>query len=128
MTNDERTPHPGGMGYARCLPDTRWDGDEFVQNMGHALIGLVPLRISELRGKGSAELQELAIEASRTISEKGDVFQYQADTKRRGWHPSGVLGALATAYAVLALSTPDTGVTFFAFHACYWPHEGCPQN
>lgn len=128
MTDDEREPHPGGMGYARCLPDPRWDDNEFVQNMGYALVGLVPFRISELRNKGAAELQALAIEASQTIAAKGDIFQYQKNSRRGGGHPSGVLSALATAYAVLALSTPDSGVTFFAFHACYWPHQGCPQD
>lgn len=127
MADMERKPH-GRMGYATCLPDPRWDDNDFVQNMGHALAGLVPMKLSELNGKGEAELQALAQEAAKTITEKGDVFQYQADQRKRGWKPSGVLSALATAYAVLALNQPDEGATFFAFHACFWEHEGCPKN
>ncbi|AZM47748.1 hypothetical protein DMB38_19935 [Streptomyces sp. WAC 06738] len=128
MADDEvRKPH-GLMGYATCLHDPRWDDNEFVQNVGHALAGLVPLRMSELSSAGEAELMALAQGAAKTITEKGDVFQFQADQRRKGWKPSGVLSALVNAYAVLALNSPDEGVTFFAFHCCFWEHEGCPKN
>lgn len=124
----EEKPH-GRFGYATCLPDPRWDDNDFVQAVGHALAGLVPLAFSELSGKGEAELQALAQECSKTISEKGDVFQFQGDRRRRGgWRPSGVLSALAKAYAVLALNHPETGFTAFSFHACFWEHEDCPKN
>lgn len=123
----ERKPH-GLVGYTKCLPDARWEGNEFVEMMGHALLGLVAVAFTELSGKSQAELEALAQEAAKTIAAKGDVFQFQANQRKKGWKPSGVLGALATAYAVLALNTPDTGVTFFAFHACFWEHEGCPKS
>lgn len=123
----ERKPH-GMFGFATCLPDERWDDDEFAQNAGHALVGLVPLRLSELSSAGDAELLTLAQKAARTIGEKGDVFQFQGNQRKRGWNPSGVLSALCTAYAVLALNSPDEGVTKFGFHACFWEHEGCPKN
>lgn len=127
MIDEVRKPH-GLMGYATCLPDPRWDDDDFVQNVGHALAGLVPLRMSELSSAGEAELMGLAKGAAKTISEKGDIFQFQKDRSRKSWKPSGVLSALTTAYAVLALNSPDEGVTKFAFHACFWEHDGCPKN
>lgn len=127
MADEKRKEH-GIFGYATCLPDPRWDSNEFVQNMGHALAGLVPLKFSELSAKGGAELQALAEKAMSTITEKGDVFQFQKDQRKRSWKPSGVLSELVTAYAVLALNSPDEGITKFAFHACFWEHEGCPKN
>ncbi|MEU0213678.1 hypothetical protein ABZ281_00670 [Streptomyces sp. NPDC006265] len=127
MTEEQRKPH-GLIGYTKCLPDPRWDNNEFVQAMGHALLGLVQMKFSELSSAGQAELEALAKTAEKTITEKADVFQFQADQRKKGWKPSGVLSALATAYAVLALNTPDTGVTAFAFHACFWEHEGCPMD
>ncbi|WP_274032441.1 hypothetical protein [Streptomyces sp. MMBL 11-1] len=123
----KRVAH-GDLGFATCLPDTRWDANEFVQSAGHALVGLVPLRFWELREKTFEELLPMALGASRIIGEKGDIFQFHKGQQRKGWRPSGVLAELVTAYAVLALNTPDTGVTRFAFHACFWVHEGCPKN
>lgn len=124
--SEEKAPH-GMFGYVTCVPDARWEKNEFVEHVGHALVGLVPLRISELRNAGEAELQALAQKASQTIAEKGDVFQYQGDQRRKGWKPSGVLAELTTAYAVLAIFT-DGGITAFGVHACYFPHEGCPKE
>lgn len=115
----------GRFGYVTCVPDARWDEDEFVQHVGYALVGMVPLRMSELSGAGPAEMARLADEAARTIAEKGDVFQFQKNQKR--WQPSGVLSALFTAYAVLALNS-DEGITKFGVHACFWAHPGCPKN
>ncbi|MGW3153653.1 hypothetical protein [Streptomyces sp. NPDC001089] len=97
-----------------------------MESMGYALVGAVPLRMWELREARAAELMALAREAARTIAEKGDIFQFQ--NGRRDAKPSMVLSALITAYAVLALNTPDSGVTRFGFHACRWEHEGCPKN
>ncbi|MEV6313578.1 hypothetical protein AB0M10_33955 [Streptomyces sp. NPDC051840] len=126
MAADEvaRVPH-GRFGYVTCVPDARWEGNEFVENAGHALVGMVPLRMSELSGAGQAEMAALADEAAKTIAEKGDIFQFQ---KQKKWKPSGVLSALFTAYAVLALNSPDDGITQFGVHACFWIHEGCPKN
>lgn len=127
MADEKRKPH-GMFGYATCVPDPRWEGNEFVEHMGHALIGLVPLRFSELSNAGWAELYAQAQGAEKTITEKGDIFQFQANQKRKDWKPSGALSALVTAYAVLALVSPDSGITKFGFHACFWEHEGCPKN
>ncbi|WP_329272088.1 hypothetical protein [Streptomyces sp. NBC_01451] len=127
MTEEQRKPHAGGMGWATCLADPRWDANEFVQNVGYALIGLVPLKMLDLSGTGEAELLSRAKAAAKTITEKGDIFQFQKDQLKKG-KSSGVLSALVEAAAVLALNTPDTGVTFFAFHACFWEHEGCPRD
>ncbi|WP_369042169.1 hypothetical protein [Streptomyces sp. Midd1] len=127
MADGDKREH-GMFGYATCLPDPRWDDNEFVQNMGHALVGLVPLRMSELRGTGWGELTALAVGAAKSITEKGDIFQFQAGQRAQTWRPSGVLSQLCTAYAVLALATPDEGITRFGFHACFWEHAGCPRD
>lgn len=124
---EERKPH-GLLGFVTCVPDERWTDDEFVQAVGHALVGLVPLRFSELSSVGSAELEALAQKAAATIASKGDVFQYPTDSRRKNWKPSGVLSELVTAYAVLALNSPEEGITKFGIHACFWEHEGCPKN
>ncbi|MFJ4739013.1 hypothetical protein [Streptomyces sp. NPDC088775] len=125
MTAEEKVAH-GRFGYVTCVPDARWKGNEFVEYVGHALVGMVPLRFSELRGIGEAEMVGLARKAGQTIAEKGDIFQFQKNQKK--WQPSGVLSELFTAYAVLALNSPDEGITKFGIHACFWRHEGCPKN
>ncbi|MEU1552081.1 hypothetical protein ABZ517_05090 [Streptomyces scabiei] len=127
MADEEWKPHEGGMGYTTCLPDPRWDGDRWVENVGHALVGLVAIRMLELCEADDRELMRLAMGAGKVIGEKGDAFMFQKQ-KRGKWKPSGVLGELATGFAVLALNTPETGVTRLAFHACFWEHPGCPMD
>lgn len=121
----EKVAH-GRFGYVTRVPDARWEGNEFVQNAGQALVGMVPLRMAELSCAGEAEMAALAGEAAKTIAEKGDIFQFQKQKAK--WTPSGVLSALFTAYAVLALNSPDEGITKFGLHACFWVHAGCPKN
>lgn len=128
MVEEQWKPH-GKVGYTTCLPDKRWDDDEWAQNVGHALVGLVGIAMWDLRDADDKTLRRLAQEAADTIASKADglMFQQKAATRAKA-EATGVLTALAKGFAALALNTPETGVTRLGFHACYWEHSGCPKD
>lgn len=119
---DEKKEH-GRFGYVTCVPNERMGRDPFWENVGHALVGLIPLRIWELRATGEAELMELSVKAADVIGSRGDEFQFPS---RRG-RPTGVLAELATGFAAVALLA-DGGITAIGVHACFYEHDGCPKN
>ncbi|WP_424862988.1 hypothetical protein [Streptomyces sp. MMS24-I29] len=118
---EERTPH-GKFGFVTCVPNPQFDDNEFWDNVRHALVGLVPLRIWELRTAGDAALIELSRNAAAVTGSRGDQFQFPQ--RRRS---SGVLAELATGFAAAA-RLADGGITALGVHACFYPHEGCPKN
>ncbi|MFV0135432.1 hypothetical protein ACLGIH_19810 [Streptomyces sp. HMX87] len=117
----QQEPH-GRFGYVTCVPSELMDNEEFWDNVRLSLLGLVGLRIWELRDAEDDELVELGKLAASIIGSRGDKFQFPKDKK-----PSGVLAELVTGFAAAARLT-DGGITAIGVHACFYPHEGCPKN
>ena len=95
--------------------------DAFWENVGHALVGLVRLRIAELAGSSEEEVTHLACDSANLTALKADAFQFQ----QRAQKPTAVLSALATALALGARQ--EGGITHRGVHACLEQHPGCPR-
>ncbi|WNI17559.1 hypothetical protein [Actinacidiphila sp. ITFR-21] len=119
---DDSRITPSLLGFVTCVPNERMETDEFWERVGHALVGLVPLRIWELRDASELEIGVLAKECSALIASGADAFMFQKQQQK----PTGVLAALATAFAVLA--RVEGGITHLGVHACLEPHAGCPRE
>jgi hypothetical protein len=96
------------------------DLKEMERRIRDALVALVPMRIAELRSTTFEQRKKL----SEGIT---DIIASQADQLMFASHKSpGVLPKLVTGVAVLAYQ--PGGVTTLGFHACVYPHPGCPLD